>query len=46
MVQYGFSPQGDQGPDGTRGTDGEKGLPVRLLKISHLFIFAVSAFEF
>ena len=46
MVQYGFSPQGDQGPDGTRGTDGEKGLSVRLLQISHLFIFAVSAFEF
>ena len=46
MVQCGLSPQGDQGPDGTRGTDGEKGLSVRLLQISHLFIFAVSAFEF
>ena len=46
MVQYGLFPQGDQGPDGTRGTDGEKGLSVRLLQISHLFISAVSTFEF
>lgn len=47
-MPYGLSiitPQGDQGPDGTRGRDGEKGLPVRLLQISHLLIVAVFCFS-